>query len=66
MTPPKSRLYKKEYAHELMRIANSDREAAKTIQSARAGRAENLAYFAEQITEKALMAVLCWQGVAFS
>jgi HEPN domain-containing protein len=65
MTPPKARLYKKEYAHEVLRIAQSDAEAGKAIQSARAGRAENLAYFAEQVVEKALKAVLCFRAVPF-
>jgi HEPN domain-containing protein len=65
MTPPKARLYKKEYATEALRIALSDYEAGRAIQAARAGRAENLAYFAEQVVERCLKAVLCFQGLPF-
>jgi HEPN domain-containing protein len=65
MTPPKARLYKKEYAREALRIACSDFEAGQAIQAARAGRAENLAYFAEQVVEKCLKAVLCFRGLPF-
>jgi HEPN domain-containing protein len=65
LTPPKARFYKKEYAYEILRIAASDSEAGKAIQAARGGRAENLAYFAEQLVEKSLKALLCHRGVAF-
>lgn len=65
MTPPKARLYKKEYALEILRIAKTDYEAGQAIQDARAGRAENLAYFAEQVVEKAIKAVLCHRKIPF-
>ncbi|MBM4252110.1 MAG: HEPN domain-containing protein [Deltaproteobacteria bacterium] len=65
MTPSKVRKYKKEYAEELLRIAQSDLDAGHAIQAARSGRAENLAYFAEQVVEKSLKAVLCIREIAF-
>ncbi len=65
MNPPKARLYKQEYAQELLRIAQSDFQSGSILQKARAGRAENLAYFAEQVVEKALKAYLCHKLVPF-
>lgn len=37
MTPPKDRLYKKEYAYELLRIAESDLAACQALLQTRAG-----------------------------
>jgi HEPN domain-containing protein len=65
MNPPKERIYKKEYAYELMRIAGSDLAAGQAIFDARAGRSENVAYFAEQVAEKCIKAVLCYRSIAF-
>lgn len=65
MTPPKARLYKKDYALELLKLAKADSEAGLTIKSARAGRAEILAFFSQQIVEKAIKGVLCWKEVPF-
>ncbi|MEZ4740985.1 MAG: HEPN domain-containing protein [Bdellovibrionota bacterium] len=57
------KLFKKEYAIELMKIAEGDLETAEVITSCKKGRAENGFFMAQQAIEKALKAVLIAQGI---
>ena len=56
----KSQKFKKEYAHELMLVAVSDLDTARTLSNAKLKRVENIFLFVQQALEKALKAVLCW------
>ena len=56
----KSQKFKKEYAHELMLVAFSDLDTARTLTDAKLKRVENIFLFVQQALEKALKAVLCW------
>lgn len=55
---PLSRKYKKEYALELLTIAEGDLESARGLAQIRRGRQENIIYTAQQSIEKSLKAVL--------
>lgn len=55
-------LYEKEYAHELMGIAEEDLKAAFILWKAGVKRKENVFLLAQQALKKALKAVLCFQG----
>ena len=63
MSPSKQeRIFKKEYAHELLKIANGDLGSARILLQHFAdetGRAENIFFLSQQAIEKALKAVLC-------
>lgn len=64
MTPRnQEKLFKREYAAELLRIADGDFESARILASAGTGRSENCAYHAQQSIEKAIKAVLCWMQI---
>jgi HEPN domain-containing protein len=64
VTPSRQqKLFRKEYAHELLRIAQGDLQSAVALAGAGAPRPENVIYLAHQALEKALKAVLCWHGV---
>ena len=56
------KLFHKEYASELIRIAESDLESANVLKSSAKGRAENVCFHAQQAMEKALKAALCALG----
>lgn len=65
MTPPKQ-LFKPDYSFELLRIAEGDLRSAQELRSAlKLGRAENVAYLAQQSAEKALKAVLNFHRIPF-
>ena len=55
----KSQKYKKEYAKELLKIAEGDFETTKVLYNAKAGRKENICFIAQQVVEKSIKAVLC-------
>lgn len=55
----KSIKFKKEYAVELLNIAEQDLETAQTLIAARLKRKENILFHIEQAIEKALKASLC-------
>jgi HEPN domain-containing protein len=54
MTPPnlKKRIYKKEYAHELLKIAAGDLDSAEALSKAKSGRPENIVFMVQQSVEK--------------
>ncbi len=56
---PDERLYKPEYAHELLRLSESDLLSAQILAQGNA-RPETILFMAEQAVEKALKAVLCF------
>jgi HEPN domain-containing protein len=56
----KERLFNKDYAKELMRIATGDLESARGLFKSKMGRSENILFLVEQAIEKSLKAVLCW------
>lgn len=58
----KEKLFKKEYAFELQRIAHGDLESAEGMKESGRGRAENVCYMAQQSIEKSLKALLCYLG----
>lgn len=67
MTPKNSeeRLFPKEYALELLRIAFGDLSSAKVLSRTESeGRKENIVYMCEQSVEKSIKAVLCSVGLA--
>lgn len=59
---PKGRLYKPEYALELLEIAEGDLKSAIGLARIKEGRVENICYLAQQCAEKALKAALCNEG----
>lgn len=60
MTPRNERIFSKNYAKELLAIAEGDLESAKGLRRINAGRQENICYHAQQSIEKAIKAVICW------
>jgi HEPN domain-containing protein len=56
----KEQKFKKEYAFELLKIAEGDLETTKVLLSASTGRKENVCFNAQQVIEKSLKAVLCF------
>lgn len=58
----KERIFKKEYAAELLRIAEGDLHSARALEKDTLGRRENIIFMAEQCIEKCLKAVLCHLG----
>ena len=56
----KERLFKKEYAKELLLIAKDDLEGAKVLAAANLKRQELALFHIQQAIEKALKAFLCW------
>lgn len=56
----KEQRYKKEYAYELLRIAEGDLETAEVLFQVSRGRKENICFTAQQVIEKSIKAVLCW------
>lgn len=57
---PYQKKYKKEYAFELLRIAQGDFGSAKILVTATGGRPENVIYLCQQAIEKSLKAVHCF------
>jgi HEPN domain-containing protein len=64
MTPRTERFYKREYASELLRIAEGDLASAIGLRKIAEGRPENVCYHAQQCVEKAIKAVFCGKGLA--
>jgi HEPN domain-containing protein len=62
MNGRQEKLFKKEYALELMRIAEGDYVSATALADSELGRPENVLLLTQQSLEKALKAVLCWHG----
>lgn len=56
----KEQKFKKEYAFELLKIAEGDLETTKVLLSASIGRKENVCFNAQQVIEKSIKAVLCF------
>ena len=63
---PKETVYKKEYALELIRIAEGDLKTVKQLKKLSDYRKENLCFLAQQSIEKSLKAVLCWHRIPYS
>lgn len=57
------RLFKKEYAKELLNLAYSDLETASVLEKANLPRKENILFHAQQSIEKAVKAVICHHGL---
>jgi HEPN domain-containing protein len=55
----KEQKFKKEYASELLAIAEGDLETTRILFNASSGRPENVCFNAQQVIEKSLKAVLC-------
>ncbi len=60
---PNEKLFKKQYAPELLRIATEDLKTACFLATSTDIRKENILFHLEQSVEKALKAVLCSKGV---
>lgn len=56
----KEQVFAKEYAKELLSIAQQDLQSAIALAAAQGIRIENVFLLAQQALEKALKAVLCW------
>lgn len=67
MTPPnlKKRIYKKEYAKELLKIAAGDLDSALALSQAKTGRPENIIFLVQQSVEKYIKAVLVHFQIGF-
>lgn len=61
----KEKLFKKEYAHELLKIAKGDLQSATVLSKQKMGRPENICLLAQQTIEKAIKAVLAWKQIPF-
>lgn len=59
---PRAKIFAKEYAKELISIALQDLASSRDLESTRTKRVENIFLLAQQGLEKALKAVLCWNG----
>jgi HEPN domain-containing protein len=58
----RSKLFNREYAKELFRIAEGDLDSAQVLFRGQTKRSENIYYLAEQAIEKCLKAVICHVG----
>ncbi len=56
---PQEKLYKPEYAAELLSIASGDLASARGLYKIDEGRRENIAFLVQQVIEKSVKAVLC-------
>lgn len=56
----KEQKFKKEYAFELLKIAEGDLETTQILFFAKSGRKENVCFNAQQVIEKSIKAVLCY------
>jgi len=66
MTPkPQEQLFEKDYALELLKIAEGDLLSAQALSESTKGRKENICFLAQQAIEKSLKAVLVWHRIAF-
>ncbi len=60
----KEQKFKKEYAKELLEIAQGDLDTTLVLLSAKTGRKENVCFNAQQVVEKSVKAVLCHLEIA--
>ncbi len=60
---PRGKTYKKEYAVELLRIAQGDLGSARVLLKGTEGRPENVCFLVQQVIEKAIKAVQCHLGL---
>lgn len=60
---PNERIFKKEYAQELFRIAENDLLTSRSLKENPEVRKETVLFHVEQAVEKALKAVLCHRGL---
>jgi HEPN domain-containing protein len=67
MNPPnlKKRIYKKEYAQELLKIAAGDLDSSLELSQAKTGRPENIIFLVQQSVEKYIKAVLVHLQIGF-
>jgi HEPN domain-containing protein len=66
MTPrPQEHLFDKQYALELLKIAEGDLLSAQALNESPKGRRENICFLAQQAIEKSLKAVLVWLQIPF-
>lgn len=66
MIDSKKRLFKKQYAQELFRIAQGDLQSARILaKDLKSGRPENVVFLAQQSVEKSVKAVLVHAQIAF-
>lgn len=56
----KEQKFKKEYAFELLKIAEGDLETTQVLFNSPLGRKENVCFNAQQVVEKSIKAVLCY------
>ena len=61
----KKQLFPKEYAKELMKIANGDFDSAMALYQVNSGRPENIVFMAQQSVEKSIKSVLVHLQIAF-
>jgi len=61
---PLEKIYVKEYAQELLRLAKSDYQAAIVLHQSKQVREEITLFHIHQAVEKVLNAVLCWREQA--
>lgn len=59
----KKQLFKKSYAKELLRIAESDLESSELLFSTGKARPETVIFHVQQALEKAIKAVICHYGI---
>jgi HEPN domain-containing protein len=59
----KDQLFKREYAKKLLNIAKGDLETTEVLLAAKKGRPENICFYAQQVIEKSLKALLCHKGL---
>ena len=55
----KEQKFKKAYAKELLSIAQADMESTEVLYASAKGRRENICFFAQQVVEKSIKAILC-------
>ncbi len=65
MTRTQKRLFQKEYALELLKIARGDLDSALGLSKLNTGRPENTVFLAQQSVEKSIKAVLVHLQIAF-
>ncbi|MFN3697900.1 MAG: HEPN domain-containing protein [Pseudobdellovibrio sp.] len=65
MISQQKKLYKKEYAQELLCIAQGDLESASVLLKSQYGRKENCLYMIQQSVEKSIKSVLIFEEIAF-
>jgi HEPN domain-containing protein len=65
MSTSQKRKFKKEYAKDLLKIAEGDLKSSLVLSRSQDGRPENILFLAQQSVEKAIKALLVHQEIAF-